>query len=145
MYKATVLLGMLSVAFAHIGLWHPSAFGFNGDGYTLVEPLSGLPFDKWWFHGNLAQKPTGDPMELPAGGKVTVELACNKDYTSYGKGGDGKSACPTDIPSYHAGNPIDDSHLLGCGLAIAYKDTADDVKPADFTIFSVNDKCVNGL
>ncbi|KAL7271717.1 hypothetical protein RUND412_005508 [Rhizina undulata] len=63
----------------------------------------------------------------------------------YGKGGDGKNVCSTDIPSYHAGNPIDDSHLLGYGVAIAYKDNVEDVKPAHFTIFSANDKCVNGL
>ncbi|KAL7266535.1 hypothetical protein RUND412_010917 [Rhizina undulata] len=63
----------------------------------------------------------------------------------YGKGGDGKSACPTDVPSYDGRNPIDDSHLLGCGLVIAYKDNPEDVQSADFIIFSVNDKCVNGL
>ncbi|RPA98525.1 hypothetical protein L873DRAFT_1032902 [Choiromyces venosus 120613-1] len=135
MYTSAVLLGMLPMAFAHMGLWDPSAFGFNGDGYTLVEPLSGKPFNQWWFHGNLNQKPTGPPMSLPAGGTVTVEIACNKDFTSFGK----------KAPSYHAGTPIDPNQLLGCGLAIAYKDDATKVQPEDFTIFSVNDKCVNGL
>lgn len=48
-------------------------------------------------------------------------------------------------PSYHAGDPIDPKQLLGCGLAIAYKDDATKVQPEDFTIFSVNDQCVNGL
>lgn len=38
-------------------------------------------------------------MSLPAGGTVTVEIACNKDFTSYGKKGDGKNACPTDSKS----------------------------------------------
>ncbi|KAL7269811.1 hypothetical protein RUND412_007509, partial [Rhizina undulata] len=63
----------------------------------------------------------------------------------YAEDGDGKSACPPDVPSYHAENAVYDSHLFGCGLVIAYKDNAEYVKPEDFTIFSVNDKCVNGL
>lgn len=49
------------------------------------------------------------------------------------------------VGSYHAGNPVKDSELLGCGLAIAYKSNAKDVKPEDFTIFSVNTKCVKTL
>ncbi|KAL7267541.1 hypothetical protein RUND412_009866, partial [Rhizina undulata] len=85
-------------------------------------------------------------LDLAKDNRDMVQLLLGKGVSPvYGKGGDGKSPCPTDIPSYHPGNPIDDSHLLGCGLAIAYKDNDDDVKPADFTIFSVNDKCVNGL
>ncbi|KAG0137833.1 hypothetical protein HOY82DRAFT_546832 [Tuber indicum] len=145
MYTSAILLGMLPMAFAHLGLWHESVFGFNGDGYTLVEPLSNLPFERWWFHGNLDKKPTGQPMSLPAGGVATLEIACNKDFTSYGSQGDGRNACPTDTPSYHAGDPIDPKKLLGCGLAIAYKNDAAQVQPEDFAIFSVNDKCVNGL
>ncbi|CUS15635.1 unnamed protein product [Tuber aestivum] len=160
MYMFAILLAVLPTAFAHQGLWHPSVFGFNGDGYSLVEPLAGKSFDQWWFHGNLNQKPTGQPMSLPAGGTATVEIACNKDFTSYGTKSDGRDACPTDIlmahcgpssandkpaPSYHAGTPIDPKQLLGCGLAIAYKDDATQVQPEDFTIFSVNDRCVDGL
>lgn len=34
------------------------------------------------YTGNLDKKPTGSPMALPAGGSVTVELACNKAYSS---------------------------------------------------------------
>lgn len=101
----TLFLALLPAAFGHIGLWNPSVFDFDGDGYTLVTPMSGLPFNEWWFHGmslsfysygdmvlveiktnhyigNLDKKPTGSPMALPAGGSVTVELACNKAYTS---------------------------------------------------------------
>jgi len=53
MYTSAILLGLLPTVFAHLGLIHESVFGFNGDGYTLVEPLSGKSFDQWWFHGNL--------------------------------------------------------------------------------------------
>ena len=73
---------------------------------------------------------------------MTVELACQKQFTSYGKNGGGNNPCPSDNPSMHAGTPIKDSELLGCGLAIAYKSNVNDVKPEDFTIFSVNHDCV---
>lgn len=108
MYTKALILALLPTAFCHIGLWDPSVFDFNGDGYTLVTPMSGLSFNDWWFHGmllsfdpsygyallvtfrieintytgNLNKKPTGSPMALPAGGSVTVELACNKAYSS---------------------------------------------------------------
>ncbi|KAL7269279.1 hypothetical protein RUND412_008062 [Rhizina undulata] len=81
---------------------------------------------------------------IAIGTSVAIEPSKIVKYR-YGKDRDGKSAYPTDIPSHPAGNPIDDSHLLGYGLAIAHKDNAEDVNPADFTIFSVNDKYVNGL
>ena len=115
MYTSAILLGLLPTVFAHMGLFHESGFGFNGDGYSLADPLAGKSFDQWWFHGNLNtpkvatiankstgnlnQKPTGTPMSLPAGGTVTVEVACHKDFTSYGNKGDGKNACPTDSKS----------------------------------------------
>lgn len=60
MYTSAILLGVLPIAFAHMSLQDPSAFGFNGDGYTLAEPLSGKPFDQWWFHGNPLHSEGGD-------------------------------------------------------------------------------------
>jgi len=51
-----------------------------------VTPLSGLPFDKWWWHGYL-DFPPKDPnsvMNLPAGKTITVQLADNSDFTSLG-------------------------------------------------------------
>ncbi|KAH8154297.1 uncharacterized protein LAJ45_02065 [Morchella importuna] len=144
MFSKALILALIPTAFGHMGLFHPSAYDFNGDGYTLVEPLSGQSFNSWWFHGNIG-KSTGEVMELPAGGSVSLELSCNKQFTSYGNAGDGSTACPDDIPSYHAGTPIKNSEILGCGLAIAYKDSAASVNPSDFTIFSVNTDCVDNL
>lgn len=71
---------------SHMALWHPSMYGFNeGDGYLPVEPLANKPFSEWWFHG-YTDKPPADSevMQLPAGQTVTVEIACNKEFTSYG-------------------------------------------------------------
>ena len=124
-------------------MWHPSVYGFNGDGYSISEPLSGKPFDQWWMHGQKSNKPQdGAVLELPAGGQVTIELACNKQYTSFGQDGAGNNPCPPDTPSMHAGNPVVDSQLRGCGLAIVYKSDIDAAQPEEFTVFSVNQNCV---
>ncbi|KAI5797814.1 hypothetical protein EDC01DRAFT_744311 [Geopyxis carbonaria] len=139
---ALTLALALPLTHAHIGLWHPAALDFGGDGYSLVEPLSGKSVADWWFHGNLDKADAAlaaEPMSLPAGGAVTVELACNKDATSYGSN-PSDSPCPTDQPSMHAGD--DGADVLGCGLAIAYKSTFAEVQPADFTVFSVAHDCV---
>lgn len=51
--------------------------------------------------------------------------------------------CPTDPGALHAGTGED--QLLGCGLAIAYKDDPFSVQPEDFVIFSVNTECVKTM
>lgn len=143
--SSAVFLALLpAVAYAHIGLWNPAALDFEGDGYSLATPLSEKSFDQWWFHGNTAKSASAykNPLSLPAGSSVTVELACEKSFSSYGKKTSSSSPCPADFPSMHAS---DDSKLLGCGLAIAYKSKFEDVKPEDFTVFSVNHKCVKDI
>ncbi|KAI5803377.1 hypothetical protein DFH27DRAFT_555513 [Peziza echinospora] len=144
---AAVLIGsFLPAVMGHIAIWHPSVYGFNGNGYTLVEPLSNLPFNKWWFHGQLDNAPKNQVMQLPAGGQVTIEHACNKEFTSYGKNKNGNNnPCPPDTPSMHAGSPIKEDLLRGCALAIAYKNDAKQVKKEDFVVFSVNTRCVREL
>jgi hypothetical protein len=42
----------------------------------------------------------------------------------------------------HAGTPLQDKQLRGCGLAIAYKSDARDVDKNEMTIFTVNHDCV---
>jgi len=136
-----------AVALAHIAAWDPSCYGFDADksGYEQVTPLSELPFNKWWFHGYIDRKPTGPPKEIKAGGSVTLELACRKKFTSFGGGSGSGDPCPIDIESLHAGHPIEKKQILGCGLAIAYKSNAKDVKPADFTVFSIQEDCVKQI
>lgn len=149
------VLPLVGLARAHGCIWHPSMYGFNVTATNSPQygsrdnrpqaPLRQLPFDQWWFHGHLDQPPHPDDiMELPAGGKVTTELACDKDATSYytsGPGGDqrsGNDPCP---PNKHIhANGLDD--LGGCALAIAYKSDATQVQPEDFVVFSVNHRCI---
>ncbi|CAE6400146.1 unnamed protein product [Rhizoctonia solani] len=151
------VLPLIALARAHAAIWHPSMYGFNvtatnspqygGRDNRPQAPLRHLPFDQWWFHGHLDQPPhPEDIMELPAGGKVTTELSCDKDATSYwpsGPGGDqrsGNDPCPgAPIQRFHT-NGLDD--LGGCALAIAYKSDATQVQPEDFVVFSINHRCV---
>jgi len=145
MRYSTLLVTMAAAAGmvnAHIGMFHPSALDFYGDGYDVVTPLANRQFKDWWFHGKLdtASKVT-ETFALPAGSSVTVELSCRKEFTSYGRSRN-NDPCPLDTPSIHAATPVDTGRLLGCGLAIAYKSDFHEVRPNDFTIFSVNHDCV---
>ncbi|THH09276.1 hypothetical protein EW145_g2125 [Phellinidium pouzarii] len=105
------------------------------------------PFSKWWFHGHINYPPNdGDFLEVPAGGTLNTEIACDKGATSYfasSPGGNiqsGDNPCPgSPTVAFHAHN-IEDTR--GCGLAIAYKNDINAIQPADFTIFSVNQTCV---
>ena len=151
------VLPLLGLAHAHGCIWHPSMWGFNVTATNSPQygsrdnrpqsPLKNLPFDQWWFHGHLDQPPHPDDiMELPAGGKVTTELACDKDATSYwpsGPGGDqqsGNDPCPGPPSQLIHTNGLDD--LGGCALAISYKSDASQVQPEDFVVFSINHRCI---
>ncbi|KAH7341923.1 hypothetical protein B0J17DRAFT_693959 [Rhizoctonia solani] len=151
------VLPLVGLARAHASIWHPSMWGFNVTATNSPQygsrdnrpqaPLQHLPFDQWWFHGHLDQPPHPDDiMELPAGGKVTTELACDKDATSYwpsGPGGDhqnGNDPCPGPPSQLIHTNGLND--LGGCALAIAYKSDASQVQPEDFVVFSINQRCI---
>ena len=130
-------------------------WGFNVTQNTFpydnrpVAPLRNMSFQEWWFHDHLSYPPNpGDFFELPAGGNATAEIACTKDATSYWNiapdGGrntqDNDNPCPgSPTLTYHT-TGIDD--VKGCALGIAYQANVSDVKPQDFTIFSVNQTCV---
>ncbi|GAA6060878.1 hypothetical protein JCM10212_000161 [Sporobolomyces blumeae] len=108
--------------------------------------------DAWWFRGPAyrALKPQNESvMILPAGGKVDIEIACHVAHTSYGVSpsnlSDPLAACPGNSGAFHSGvpdEPIDDSLLSGCALAIADKDELDQVGWDDLAVFSVNQRCV---
>lgn len=116
-----------------------------------VVPIKNMNFSQWWFHGHLDHPPNdGDFFELPAGKAATAEIACTKPATSYFKSAGAvnqftnpsnpEDPCPNSpTTAYHTNNFED---LMGCSLAIAYKDDVNAVKPDDFTVFSVNHTCV---
>jgi hypothetical protein len=74
-----------ATVFGHIGFFDKSVYGADaGYGHELATPLANMDFDRWWFHGNIDKKPSS-VFELPAGGKATLELACNRKFTSMGE------------------------------------------------------------
>lgn len=53
----------------------------------VVQPLRGLHFNQWWFHGDIDQPPPPNAVtSLPARGKIDVEISGNKAFTSMGRG-----------------------------------------------------------
>lgn len=85
------------------GMWHPAAYGYDAstcwgdDSHLYDSPVNtdflrnplrldqGLSFDAWWAHGCRRAPPrNGAILDLPAGGKITAEISCNKAFTKYG-------------------------------------------------------------
>ncbi|EPQ54007.1 hypothetical protein GLOTRDRAFT_26627, partial [Gloeophyllum trabeum ATCC 11539] len=134
-------------------IWHPSMYGFNVTEKTFsydnrpVVPLYNMPFKQWWFHSHLDYPPhPSDVYQLQPGRPATLEIACNKQSTSYFASSgysnhqSGDNPCPGSPPKqYHAQNISD---TKGCALAIAYKSDVNDIQPEDFAVFSVNHTCV---
>lgn len=172
---AAVLLLFAQPVLGHLALWHPSVYGFNASGPQAGQyynapintdylhwPLrkdSDMSFKEWWFHGLTGATPN-DIMELPAGGSVTLEISCNKAFTSYGvvpseiesvnglpcninMGSDGKAHYGD--PNVAASNgPLHTASLAtaaGCGLSIAYKSDITQVGTEDLVVFSTNASC----
>ena len=104
---------------------------------------------------------------MRAGGKVTFEIACDKEWTSYGHhyytGRPGlanqvlivihhlrpltfcQDACPTDVGAYHAdpaAKIVNTTLIKGCALGIADTDDIRKVGMNDITVFSVQKNCV---
>ncbi|WVW82928.1 hypothetical protein I302_104943 [Kwoniella bestiolae CBS 10118] len=145
---APALITLLPLAKAHMSLWIDSMYGFD-QSYEPVTPMAGLSFDQWWFHGYANDQPSAVTTLIP-GNDLTVEIACQKGYTSYG-GNPTSDACPGDSGSYHAGGSTgsgsgwsgnSESNLMGCALAIAFKPTASQTNPEDFTVMSIQENCV---
>ena len=118
-------------------------------GYDPVAPL-GPSWDTadWWFRGTAVQNmppAKGQVALLPAGGELTLEIACNVAWTDYGYAMT-NVACPGNVGAYHAGDPaadeVDESLVSGCALAIADVDDISEVTWDNLVVFSVQEKCV---
>ncbi|WWC60981.1 uncharacterized protein I303_103558 [Kwoniella dejecticola CBS 10117] len=145
----SALIALLPLARAHMSMWAESMYGFS-QSYEPVTPLSGKSFNEWWFHGNANDKPSAVTTLVP-GQDLTLEMACQKGYTSFGSGNPTDDACPGDSGAYHAGGQTgsqsgwsgnSESSLMGCALAIAFKPTAAQTNMEDFTVMSIQESCV---
>lgn len=104
----------------------------------------------WWFqHDRGCDKvppPSGDYLELPAGGSFTVEIATNRAFTTFGSnpkfdgyfGGHqtlvrSSDGCVTD-PNLHTPNQ---QSAPGTAFAISYQNSIDKVTPENLVVFTV--------
>lgn len=139
---------------SHINQSRRSLTCLSTSGYVKrARPWNFTPVatvDSQWFHGNANDKPT-EVMTLTPGTDLTVELACRKEWSSYDGGKVTADGCPNDSGAYHAGGTTNlqsgwegnsESNLLGCALAIAFKSSAADTQPEDFTVMSVQEQCI---
>jgi len=155
---ALLCLLLLCVATAHISLWHPSVYDKeqydddHKDSNKNSDPLDGLTYAQWWWHGNLNYPPKSRPdnvFELPANGEVKAWIAGGRTFTPYGWP-ERMFPNPESIVEPFAESPYvkynnihttNRSDIAGCTLGIAYKSDRFAVKPEDFVIFSVAHDC----
>ncbi|GAA6060598.1 hypothetical protein JCM10212_004577 [Sporobolomyces blumeae] len=160
MLSVLSLLALPAIASAHMSPWLPSMYGvgpnFAYDAGNPVDPIGPgwTTQDDWWFRGPnyRALKPQSNvATALPAGGSLTLEIACHVAWTSYGwsttEPGSALDACPGDNAGpYHAGDPlsteIDENLISGCALAIADVEDIEDVTMDNLVVFSVNHNCI---
>lgn len=59
---------------------------FSGSHLLLIYSIHlHTVVDQWWFHGYINDPPhDGDFLNIPAGGRATVEVATNKAFTTLG-------------------------------------------------------------
>ncbi|BEJ14676.1 hypothetical protein CspHIS471_0404430 [Cutaneotrichosporon sp. HIS471] len=138
------LLPFLAVPVAaHLSIWHPSMYGFEGDNpyaWEAIKPLARLNFNQWWFHGDIDKPPAdGQVFNLPAGGVAHMEVGCQKSVTSYGGRENQDLSCDEWGPIHLWQNNRDD--VMGCAIAIAYESNVHAIKPEDFTVISTNRSC----
>ncbi|BGP39165.1 hypothetical protein JCM10450v2_003119 [Rhodotorula kratochvilovae] len=145
-----------------MSIWTKSMYGVgNGFSYDAGNPVEPLgpdwgSQDSWWFRGpayralSPSKRSDGTVEKLPAGGSVTLEIACHYAWTSFGYSptvpGSTLDACPGNAGSYHSGDPnaanIDPSLVSGCALAIADVDDISKVTMDNLVVFSVQHNCV---
>lgn len=167
MHTTTTILALaatLSSVSAHVALWDKGLFGLNwpnqvGDSTTNwnnnepVNPLreaDGFSIDQWFGHGLKAFPPgPGDFLELPAGGRYTGDVQCNRAGSRLRDPAITRPlpeyACDTEGPLHvmnKFGQPVDYSKFGGTALAIAYTSDVGSLQPNDMTVISVNHNSV---
>jgi hypothetical protein len=168
------MLAVTSTLLAFIAVAQGHTFGFakgmycKGGNVTGVDdtntnipvgPLFNFTKAEFWFQAergcDQVPPPAGEFLELPAGGKVTLELAHNRAFTTLSYDGtmtsdwpDGKDhpedwngaaadpgeECITDDGAMHTSNQTD---AAGTALAISYESDISKVTLENLVVFSV--------
>ncbi|RHZ45093.1 lignocellulolytic auxiliary activity family 14 protein [Aspergillus thermomutatus] len=165
MLRPLAFLALSAVAQAHTVAWvkgmyclgGPDPSTDNANTNTAVGPLYNLTHEEWWFQHDrgcdAAPPADGDILELPAGGKFTVELAHNRAQTTLSYNGkytsewpDGKEHpedwagpgsppdCIQDDGAMHTNNQ---SMAAGTAFAISYHSDLAAVTMENLAVFTV--------
>ncbi|KAL7415007.1 hypothetical protein BDY24DRAFT_280039 [Mrakia frigida] len=160
-YLALALLLLPVTSFAHLALWDPGMYGFDGNITGVVnfnnnvpvlplKAINNLTVSQWFGNGQMGFPPAeGVFMELPAGSTYHGEIACNRGLTSHRDpriAGEAmlEHPCQTVGPMHtvlNFGEAVNASLLGGCALSIAYESDVTKLKPSDFTVISTNSTC----
>jgi hypothetical protein len=168
MLHVTLLtLGFAALCTAHTAAWAPGMYCRNGTDITkdspntnlAVNPLYNLAKQDWWFQHDRgcdkAPPKAGEFLKLPANGKVTVELAHNRAFTTLSYNGEQTSDWPdgkehpenwngwnTDgIPAVclkedGAMHTYNETSAGGTAFAISYKSNLKDVTMENLVVFT---------
>ncbi|KFY94807.1 hypothetical protein V500_03046 [Pseudogymnoascus sp. VKM F-4518 (FW-2643)] len=159
------LLAIVAVSQAHTVGWAKGMYCLGGpvlgvddsNTNTAVNPMYQKSFKDFWFqhYSGCDQVPpaAGDFLELPVGGKVTLELAHNRAQTTLSYNGayanewpdgqphpedwhgdDGGENCIQNDGAMHTSNQ---STAAGTALAISYQSNLADVTLENLVVFSV--------
>lgn len=168
MLSKIAVFALMGAAQAHTVAWTKGMYCLGGpdpsednpNTNTAVSPLYDLTQEDWWFQhdrGCDAAPPVdGDILELPAGGKFTVELAHNRAHTTLSYGGekatdwpDGKDhpedwagpgnppGCIQDDGAMHTNN---ETTAAGTAFAISYQSDMADVTMENLAVFTTLDQ-----
>ncbi|KAK3353235.1 WSC domain-containing protein [Lasiosphaeria hispida] len=161
--QAAVVAALATGATAHVAAWAKGMYCKGGNNAsvdnqntnTAVVPLYNLPFEDFWMqHDRGCDKvppPSGEFLDLPAGGKFKVELAHNRGQTTLSFGGqyvsdwlDGQQH-PEDWRGENAGDCLSDGIMhaqnfqttSGTAFAISYNSDISKVTLDNLVVFTV--------
>ncbi|EAU86294.1 hypothetical protein CC1G_08018 [Coprinopsis cinerea okayama7 len=154
-----ILWSLTAPARANVGAWGPGMYCGQGNVVGVddentnaaVEPMHDMTRAEWWFHAYNGcldfPPPPGEFLELPANGKVKLELAVNRKFTTrannpilglFPHGEDtltsiSEEGCVVN-PNIHTRS---EEEATGSVLAISYATSFERVKPENLVVFSV--------
>jgi hypothetical protein len=168
MLRSTLLtLSFVALSTAHTTAWAPGMYCRNGTEITednpntnlAVNPLYNLAKQDWWFQHDRgcdkAPPNAGEYLELSANGKVTVELAHNRAFTTLSYNGEQTSDWPDGekhpenwngwntngtpavcLKEDGAMHTYNETSAGGTAFAISYKSNLEDVNMENLVVFT---------
>lgn len=151
MFSLQLLVLLAPLVTAHVGMWHPSMFGYDREDGTPkhavpIREMDSWGVDQWFKKGFENDEPApGQFLPIVSGGSSVFELSCQRAFTTQRKNHPNpnpeKYAC-NNAGALHTANqygkPTNRDLFGGTYIAISYTNDIHALKPEDMTIISVN-------